>query len=268
MLPKFSKSESGFSMIEVILGFGLLSILTYASMTLISNQNKEMRTLDEKLSIQSTQILLTSIMSQGDYCKCFFGGNTFNTSLKMWNDFSNTIPNAYEGSGCNPMGTLLPTTSLKPVSVKIPSDTVHMIAPLQYSGQIQIQLDQNFLMRSRKPISIPVFFSLKSTGLPSAKEIESCSASNSQVSSAPPTSFDLFVPGCGGCSSSGVGPTQTRLIPAAPYLFCFLSRSSSGGDNGGNGDFCEVSRVGPNWILSGNRGSDPGKTCRALCIPK
>ena len=64
------------------------------------------------------------------------------------------------------------------------------------------------------------------------------------------------------------GGVNSTTVSIHDYRFCALSRVSSGGDEGGGNDYCEVSRssLSETWKLSGRRGDDPDIICKMMCM--
>lgn len=259
-----NKTNSGFSLIEMVVALGLISIMGVTFMTMVSNQNKEMKAMDEKLELQSVQTLFSNVLSSSQYCGCFIGTNTFDTLRTTWNGFPSTIAGSYSPS-CTATGSPLlqvyqkiPGTSIIPTAMAM-TDVVEIVAGSgTYRGNLRIKLDPNTLSRARKDLLIPFFFKL-GTGPLNAKTLDTCS---SAVASAPP-----MAPVEVGITIPRNGTNQVATLPNQ-YRFCVLSMVQSGGDNGGGQDGCSVNYIssGHKWQLAGRRGDDPSIECKMHCF--
>lgn len=187
-----------------------------ATMTLFSNQNKEVAALDEKMALQGLQNQISSVLASPAFCKCFIGANTFDytAAIKVWNG-PNLISSSYDGA-CAPVGpamltVLAPITPrIRPVSMAMQNITEINVGLGEFTGDLTIGFDQTLLTRNRRAIVIPVFFKVKMTGPEpaTARIIESCAP----ISSAP------AVINAGLCSDMG-GIFNAAAVPKCQLTY-------------------------------------------------
>lgn len=174
-----------------------MSIVAVGMMTMTSNMNRDFKAFDEKVEIQGLQLQVRNMLSSPGFCKCFMRGNTFNYSTKSWNDPINSMGAAYDGTTCDPLGTpmvnigtRIGNSNLLPASMQIENITETVVGSGSFSANLNIKLDQSLLTRSRKDISVPIYFTIKMSGPEpdTARLLNSCgSEKNASISSTPPT---------------------------------------------------------------------------------
>lgn len=262
------KNDKGLSIIEVMVAFALIGILALATTTIVTNQTKEFKSIEEKFSINNLETIVSSRLDNLDYCNCFFKTHTYDFSTSSWNTFPNSVSNGFDTS-CNPVGTPLLTVgvtmgNLKPSSmVMLDNMQEVVIGTGNYAGKIEIKFDADTLVRARKPLLIPVFFSFDLTTPVNARQVSSCSPSGGQLQYTNATQFSVTI---NRKNDPYVPPVTTS---PGQYKLCFLSSVGSGGNQGGGGDRCEVTynSGAQTWSIHGSRGDDPAITCKMYCIP-
>ena len=63
-----AKNSRGFSIVEVLVAIGIMSIIGLGMATMIANQNKEAGALDEKMALQSLQTQIMNVLSSPTFC--------------------------------------------------------------------------------------------------------------------------------------------------------------------------------------------------------
>jgi prepilin-type N-terminal cleavage/methylation domain-containing protein len=176
------QKNRGFSLVEILVALGAISIAMMALMTLIQSQNREMSALDEKMMLQGMQLRLASTLSNPDACGCFLGTSTFNVPSATWNSMPSWVGATYDAS-CATVGLPLISVGtsfapkLKPTGIEMKDVTETVVGSGRYSANLVVNFDQGLLTRSRKSISLPLFFKLDTTtGTPSARKPSYCSA--------------------------------------------------------------------------------------------
>jgi type II secretory pathway pseudopilin PulG len=173
------KSKSGFSMVEALVAVGILSVVMFGLISFIQNQNKEVGAIDEKMALQSLQTQISNVLSSPAFCGCFIGTHTFNYTTKTWNTFPTTLSTSYNGI-CGAVGASLVAVGTKignkilPTAINMQSIAETTTGSGSFNANLEVQFDQNLLTRSRKNVSVPVFFNLKMTDPIGARGIDSC----------------------------------------------------------------------------------------------
>lgn len=187
-LSSLAKNSRGFSIIEALVAMGLMAVLGLGMATLISNQYKEARALEEKMTLQGLQTQITNVLSSPTFCGCFMGATTFNYSAtpKNWNaPFPTSISSSYDGACAATGGALLAvgtniSAQLLPTAMIMQNITETTAGSGNFSANLDIQFDQTLLTRSRKSLTVPIYFSVNLiAGTPAARQLNSCASSNS-----------------------------------------------------------------------------------------
>lgn len=181
----FKTNKLGLSVVEVLVAFGLMSILAIATMNLILSQQKEVAGLEDKLALQGIQSHLMSVLSDGTFCKCFMGADTFNYTTRTWNGFPTSVAMSYD-AGCTAIGGSFLTvgtkisTKIRPTSMTLQNIAETVANSGLFSANLTLEFDQTLLTKIRKNISIPVNFKIDLTaGTASARPLHSCSSTSS-----------------------------------------------------------------------------------------
>jgi prepilin-type N-terminal cleavage/methylation domain-containing protein len=179
---RIQQQNRGFSLVEILVALGAISIAMMALMTLIQSQNREMSALDEKMLLQGMQLRLASTLANPDACGCFLGSSTFNVPAATWNSVPSWVAATYDAS-CATVGLPLISVGtsfapkLKPTGIEMKDVTETVVGSGRYSANLVVNFDQGLLTRSRKSISLPLFFKLDMVaGTPSARKPSYCSA--------------------------------------------------------------------------------------------
>lgn len=266
-------SQSGFSLIEVLVVIGIMSIVAFSMMSMMSGMNKDFRAFDEKMGLQALQLQIQSALSNPDFCKCFFGNNTFNSSTESWNSFPNSttsISTAYS-SACAALGpplvnigTRIGNSNMIPTELRLEDINPVVVGgtnPGGYSAKLEVVMDPNQLTRSRKNISVPINFYVNMSDPVSYRRILSCSPPVPSFQLNDPITITLPVARNSSPMPISTSPNQ--------YKLCILSSVRTGGNDGDGDDRCEISfsSVTRVWTISGRRGDDPAIECKMLCFP-
>ncbi len=175
-------NSRGFSLIEVICVAGIMSILSLAIANMIVNQNRELKSIDEKMAQQNVQLLITNVLSSPTFCSCFMGTNTFNYTTSTWNTFPSSIGSSYDAA-CTSLGTPLLSvgsnignSNLLPSSMSMQNITETTAGSGNFTANLIVQLDSSLLVRSRKPITVPMYFKVNMAGVATARSLSSCAS--------------------------------------------------------------------------------------------
>lgn len=175
--------QSGFSLIEVLVSVGLLSLVSLGMMTMISNQNKSITVLGEKLTAKDLEISLKSLMLNRSFCSCLVNGKTFNTGTNQVSAIS-SVPTGYTNlATCTAAATnLIPTagsvfnnsTSLRVGSINVENVVVQSAST--YTAELTVGIDPASGIMPLKGFSTVFNFNIDtSSGTPAARPILSCS---------------------------------------------------------------------------------------------
>ena len=182
-----AKNSRGISIIEVLVSIGIMSIIGLGMATMIANQNKEVGALDEKMGLQVVQMQITNVLSSPAFCGCFIGANTFNYSAapQAWNAFPNSISSSYDGACAATGGALLTVgtnmaAKMLPTAMNMQNITETTAGSGNFSANLVIGFDQTLLTRSRRSLSIPMYFTVNMADPVAARRLVSCSSNVSQ----------------------------------------------------------------------------------------
>lgn len=183
-------NSRGFSIIEVLVVVGIMSVISLGLMTLISNQRSEIQAIDEKMAVQSIQVQLRNVLSSTPFCGCFIGAHTFNYSTLTWNTFPTSVASSYD-STCTPIGAAFlnvgsnVSPKLLTTSMSLQNVTETITGSGNFTANLTVEFDQNLLKRSLKPVSVPMYFTINMTDPIAARRLSSC------FSVAPASAVDL-----------------------------------------------------------------------------
>jgi hypothetical protein len=166
-----------------------MSIISLGMATMIANQNKEVGALDEKMALQGVQTQIMNVLSSPTFCGCFIGTNTFNYTGTVWNAFPTSISSSYDGACAATGGAFLTVgtnmaAKMRPTAMNMQNITETTAGSGNFSANLVIQFDQTLLTRSRRSLSVPMYFKVNLlSGTPAARPLASCS---SAASASPP----------------------------------------------------------------------------------
>lgn len=186
-------SQSGFSIIEVLVAVGITSVVSLALITLIVDQNKEIKNLSNKLQARDTEISLKNVFTSTSFCGCVFKALTFNQQTKQFNQNLISLPSNYTNvpadanTPCAIGGVLIPAvgkkipgTDLTVAAIDV--SNINEVTPGSsfYTGKISVNFANINLDRTIKPISANISFRVDtSSGLASARKLSTCSSIDS-----------------------------------------------------------------------------------------
>lgn len=186
-------SQSGNSLIQVMVATAVMSVLALGIASMISTQNKEVKSLSEKLLTKEIETQLKNLISNSDYCNCLLRGKSFNTTpgslgivpadqitrIKAGYSTgpSDAVPcTALAEDLIPPAGAALPSSTMAVNSVQI--DNMSQIAPANYKADITVVLTGH--IRALKPIKTAIQFSIDPLiGTPTNRPFIGCAGSPS-----------------------------------------------------------------------------------------
>lgn len=175
--------NKGISLIEVLVSVGIMSILALAMTTMISNQSKEIKALEEKYTAVDVKNQLEKLLSSPTYCGCLMAGKTFNEISKQWSALPNSFSKSYSAlpAPCTAVGGPLITVGsqiagsqviVSGLTVVGANETV--VGSGSYTSKMKISLQNT--VRPIKDIEINFNFSVAG-GVPTARNLLGCGAS-------------------------------------------------------------------------------------------
>jgi prepilin-type N-terminal cleavage/methylation domain-containing protein len=187
------RNSKGMSLIEVLIGIGIVSIIMMSTTTVFTNMNKESKALSEKLTLNDIKMRLQYAMINQNYCSCLVRGRTFNPSSKTFDPPFNSgpIPNTYEqpapidlNTPCIPAGNVaagdvlvpavgnkIATTSLEVKSIE--ATGIQDRGSGNYAGNLEVGFTNT--VRSLRNVVVPFNFSID----PATGKFKSCSPAGS-----------------------------------------------------------------------------------------
>jgi prepilin-type N-terminal cleavage/methylation domain-containing protein len=227
--------SNGFSLIELIIATTIMSIVSLSIVTLITNQNREVKALTEKLTITDLQTQLQRTLNNVNYCNCLLRGKNFNTTalnispanqiVSLPSGFSATPPApalcTQEPSDLiPPVGRSVLNTNITVASVGL--NNLQLISSNNYSADLQVEFGGT--IRTIQGLRSKIFFSVNtSLGTPVSRPFVGCDTSLSGASLKIQRGT-VTVPGCGGnicCETVNFPPGffgATPHITVTPYF--------------------------------------------------
>lgn len=241
MLDKSSKNFKGFSLIEIMVSIGIMSIVTLGISSMISTQNKQIKVMTEKLSTNELSARLKLTMGSQNYCSCLFRGLTFDETTKTWSSAVNSFPESFTTipafpAACTASATMIAAPNMNVSNTSLKIDHVNLTNVLEmppgsghYIGDFVFSF-KDFIMKPRDVV-IPIEFAVDLwTGTSANRSFDSCTISGSNHATLSNCAWEAY--GCGMLSCpSGKVLTGIQTQPA-------FNEDCGGGGN----DYDEPSR--------------------------
>ncbi len=183
--------NSGMSLIEVLVAFGLMSILAMGVGTLIQNMQSEVKSLNETMVAKDVEISLKTALLSSNYCDCIFKGQTFNTQNleSPWSSAISSLPRYFSSNG---------TSCLKSATELVPSvgntiansyfrvdsigmENISAVGPsgTEFQGELVVKFKVDGLSKPANPIRSLLSFSVDgSQNTPNDRPFVSCYSSS------------------------------------------------------------------------------------------
>lgn len=175
-------TRKGFSLIELMVVVGVMSVSVLGIMSMMDNQNKKINFLTEKFEIQDTKTILSGLVGENSFCTCLLGGKTMDTVTGVLNPGIASVPLSFTNPGCTPsalkiipsVGSKLSDSSnIEIASVKILPATEVVTGTGKYLAQLEVKFSNT--IRSTRPLTVPVFYKIDSlAGDPTARPFLTC----------------------------------------------------------------------------------------------
>ncbi|MGZ3773286.1 MAG: type IV pilus modification PilV family protein [Pseudobdellovibrionaceae bacterium] len=228
--------HSGQSLVEVLVGAGIMSIVIMGLMSMLTSQQKETKALTEKLASLDLEKLLIASLADGTICTAELTNSATNPSAPYSIDTTNaaaainlTSLHSSAAAGAPVLVSNGTTASALSSSLVVSGITVSNFintgVPDRYLANIQVKYKPGQLVRPLKPIVIKVNISTDPTTPLNAKKIVSCSADSGGSSGKVITPLYLYCLSCPppNCPAgwtqvdiqgTSLGNTRTCLPPA------------------------------------------------------
>ena len=171
------------------MAIGVLAVITLVIVSMIENQQKSVRSISEKMSIQDLETQIRTALSSANYCSCLLRGKTFNTTVPMsLSPGVGSLPTGYTmpppapPTACTPLAESLVAGVGSPFlnsAIRVNGLDVGNFVDMGgglYSANLIVSLDGATLITPRKPILVPFSFSVDTTmGTPTARPFLQCS---------------------------------------------------------------------------------------------
>ena len=182
----FFHAQSGLSIIEILVGIGILSIVGLAIMTLMSSLQRETRYLQQKLNALDLEKHLIAITADGRVCRRAITDNVYTFDKNDLNNTSLDIPELYSSDDPSAPILIKQNTAISSdrndlIIDKIIINSLKEIAANRFTGNLMIAFKSDNLQRRLKPIALKQIFSTDPESPDSAKKIVNCSSQSSFV---------------------------------------------------------------------------------------
>lgn len=193
----YMRRQGGFSLIELMVVIGIMSIAVLGVMTMMDNQNKDFKFLAEKFEIRDTKSVLTGVIDENSFCGCLMNGKTLDTTTGLLSSGVTSVPISYTNPGCVAstlkvipvVGSKLSASSnIEVASITMLPATEVVSGSGKYSTQLEVKF--NNVSRSVRPMTVPLFFKIDTAaGSPSARPFSTCMSAAATVDVPPVQGF-------------------------------------------------------------------------------
>jgi prepilin-type N-terminal cleavage/methylation domain-containing protein len=200
--------SKGFSLVEVMVSIGIMGIGIVTMITMMTNQSREIKSMEEKMQLRQLESSLTNLFANSSLCSCVFANSRFNSTTRVWTPTISEIGSSYS-STCNIVGPPLIRVNEKFESSLYPSDIsfVEIQEAVQgsgvYTGYVNVKFDASRMVRALKDAKIPFYFTVNLSDPANSRSLLSCSAVNT---TAPPLNHVIFCAQMGGVYSPTASP--------------------------------------------------------------
>lgn len=269
-------NKIGFTIVELIVALGIMSIMGFAFTAIVINSNKEMKALEMKADSLSLKSSVEGTLSNLNICSCLMDSyaSTFDAdNIATAASNITTIKSSCEVAASTVVAENADVAGTKLAVDKIKIENIEYLGVAEsYKGKLRINYQQSVLgIRPLRPISFDIRFKTQVGSPSNAKKIVLCDFVGGGGGMAPP----LNIPSCppdqylrgiqdgqplcsavvvagnasdeGAADSSGVVYSATNPGPGCRGDFCKTTdfgqcRGDFCKTNGGSciGDFCET----------------------------
>lgn len=209
-------NKNGNSLIQVIVAAGIASIIALGVAQMMSNQNREVKAIGEKLLAKELELQMKNLFANSDYCNCAFNGKTFDMTqtppvivaadqfTRLKEGYSAPTPTCTVAGGdfIPTVGTAVPGSTMTVGSIGLGGLT--QVSPGVYKADLSVSFNNS--IRSMKPIKTNVQFSVNIAGGsgPTARPFMGCNSNGGStvVVLNPDLTYDGMT-GTAACASIG-----------------------------------------------------------------
>lgn len=168
----FLKNSSGFSLIEALVAIAVGLMVSYGLVTMQLNQQKETKSITEKMLILDFEKLLLQTLSDGSVCTFMLTNTSYDPANPKTFDetlIGSATPPVIQLPGNQIVGSTAATVAAGPFLAKngqrpfadrnlvvntIALKNIQTLGPTSYRAEFEIDFDQTLLVRSSKPIRL------------------------------------------------------------------------------------------------------------------
>lgn len=200
--------SQGFSLVEVMVSIGIMGIGILTMTTMMTNQSREIKSMEEKMQLRQLESSLTNLFANSSLCSCVFANSKFNSNTRVWTPAMSEIGSSYSSS-CALVGAPLIRLNQKFETSLYPSEIsfIEVQEAVQdsgvYTGYVNVKFDSTKMVRALKDAKIPFYFSVNLSDPVGSRSLLSCSAVNT---TAPPINHVIFCAQMGGVYNLTASP--------------------------------------------------------------
>lgn len=178
------KSRRGMTLIEVMIAVGLFGLIAVGFTSLFTSHSRESKAVTEKLLSSEVKTAMLNVLMNDKYCSCIFDSQTFDTGPALAFSIGvSSLPTSFSpppacSAGADyivpPPGGLFGNTGVIVQSISVTG--VSMQTPTYYIGNIEVKFDASSMIRAIRNISVPIAFSIGTTGTAATRPFVRCGA--------------------------------------------------------------------------------------------
>lgn len=176
-LPKLLLETNGSSLIQVMFAAAIMMVIALGLSSMISNQNKEIKAIGEKLLTKELESQMKTMLGSSDYCNCLLRGKTFDIAatppVVVPADQITRLQSGYstgplDALPCTPIATdfISPAgggvagSNMTVASVDIRN--MQLVSPANYKADVQVSFSNS--VRVLQPIKSSIQFAVDGSG--------------------------------------------------------------------------------------------------------
>lgn len=152
---RYSQDKAGFSLVELLVAIGIMSIIMAGMAALGVNLSRESKALQQKLETIEMEQVLVRLMSERSACDCMFRGIDWRSDAAMEIPLlakgCNSTPGSYLISAGKPLSDYGAGVEISRISLQNPTD----IGGNNRVADLVIEFSRSSLIRPLRPLRIP-----------------------------------------------------------------------------------------------------------------